>query len=342
MNCNNNNANNIDPNEATEQKRATSQKSFKIFLGSLPPKTTKALVKKTFSEYGKIKAIYLQFNKKNNFCKGSGYIVLYSESAFNKILSQEISILGRKIFKEPFLRGKKLKKKKKEFSSKRIFVTDIPLEMTDSELKDLFKRFGTVDQAYRITCCNGSKQPYGFVLFKESESAEKCHQKGEFEYNGKKINFRFFESKDGKCEGVDLEEGIKAEIKVVEEYVRKEEVRKGQNEVEIYQRKSAEKLKFERKRSDSSNLNFNKNEQQNFNLDFQRSRRYFDQKLGNRNVLIHPKIDPNEYLNSDLKSKIEENHEIENLKLNKEGSLMERFSLLKNHCEYHHGRRIYY
>ena len=36
---------------------------------------------------------------------------------------------------------------------------------------------------------------------------------------------------------------------------------------------------------------------------------YFDQKLGNRNILIYPKIDPNEYLNSDLKSKIEENHE---------------------------------
>lgn len=318
------------------------QRSFKIFLGSLPPKTTKAIVRKIFEEFGQIKAIYLQFNNKNNFCKGSGYIVLEEEEAFNKILKTDIAILGRKIFKEPFLRGRKLKKKKVEFSSKRIFVTDIPAEISDMELKEIFKKFGAVEQAYRITCCNGSKQPYGFVLFKNSSSAKKCHQAKMLEINGGiTLNCRLFENKDSPV-------GFENQGEV---YVKKSS-KKGKKSKEIIENLEAEDVQ-------TPPLGRRINIQEHDNMLFGARIPEESQKLRKKNTQIcpinfndgirienetshYPKIDQNEYLNSKIRKSIDRNHQVDNISFHFMSELRNRLNLLRGHNEYYHGRRIFF
>lgn len=329
-------------------------RSFKIFLGSLPPKTTKSLVRKTFGEYGKIKAIYLQFNKKNNFCKGSGYIVLAKEQAYQKILEENITILGRKIFKEPFLRGRKLKKKKKDFSSKRIFITDIPVDMSDKELKEIFTRFGKVEQAYRITCCNGSKQPYGFVLYKDSSSALKCHKISKVKVQDVVLSCRLFENKEGK-EGPAGEYVPKKGKKVMKANckgnINGENSRKKTNTGPSNSPKIPRKfMKFSPKCSNSSGF------ENSFEYKPQKLRRFcssnLQDRVGGHNIpqqaaseeeaYKYPKIDPEEYLSKKLRAQIEKNHEEKNLKMNHEENLFQRFSILKGRSEYHHGRRMFF
>lgn len=169
---------------------------FKIFLGSLPPKLTNKKLRKILSEHGQIKSVHLIFDKKSGYCKGYGHIIAGNKSTSDKILSSEILIEGRKIFKEPFLKGKKLLEKKERFISKRIFVTNLDLQITDFEIKKIFTIFGEVEQAYRIVSCQGKKQPYGFVLFKDSQSADDCNNAKQIHYKGNLIYFRFFVDDD--------------------------------------------------------------------------------------------------------------------------------------------------
>lgn len=345
------NNNNQNPNK-------NQQKSFKIFLGSLPPKTTKSLVLKTFAEFGSVKAVYLQFNRRNKFCKGSGYIVFNEKEAFERVLDTEIFILKRKIFKEPFLRGRKLKIKKKEFTSKRIFVTDIPCNMSDGKLGELFRQFGRVEQAYRITCCNGSKQPYGFVLFRDSCSALKCHKEGKVESEGGFIFCRLFEKKDEERQKKKLGD------EETEVYVKKggKETHTGKiygaslspqskNKIDankIVKKYQKENPKIHKKSENFKNLvsekysNFCKKVaggqiQKSVSLNLDAENGHSDEDYH------YPKISEDEYLSGYLKSRIERNHKkAGNLKINLEKNSLRRLSVLKGHCEYHHGRRYFF
>lgn len=172
-------------------------KSHKIFLGSLPPTATAENVKSALSQYGKVKSVQLFFNENSGFCKGYGHVVLKTKEAKDLILNSEIFIEGRKIFKEDFLIGKKLNKKKEDFLSKRIFVSNLDSKISDQELKLIFNgNFGEVEQAYRIVSHHGKKQPYGFVLFKDPKIAEECHNTKKLRYLNDYIYFRFFVSDD--------------------------------------------------------------------------------------------------------------------------------------------------
>lgn len=165
---------------------------FKIFLGSLPPHLTNEQITSLLKKYGKITKAHLLFHKRTGFCKGFGHIIVGDQATYQRILQANLVIDGRKIFKEPFLEGKKLSAKKEKFVSKRIFVSNLPYEITDEQLKRTFTKFGAVEQAYRIISTNGKRQPYGFVLFENPDVANLCHKKGLVMFNGHQIKCRLF------------------------------------------------------------------------------------------------------------------------------------------------------
>lgn len=166
---------------------------LKIFLGSLPPQLTNQELKSLLSPFGEIKTVHLLFHKKTGFCKGFGHIIVGNKATFDKILNtKNFKIKGRKIFKEPFLTGRKLSEKKQKFVNKRIYVSNLSTKITDEDMREIFSVFGDIDQAYRIVSADGVQQPFGFVLFKEEESAKRCHKQGMLECKGKKLKCRLF------------------------------------------------------------------------------------------------------------------------------------------------------
>lgn len=171
---------------------------FKIFLGSLPPHLTNEQIVNLLKKYGNVSKAHLLFHKKTGFCKGFGHIIVGDQATYERILKAELKIDGRKIFKEPFLEGKKLSDKKEKFVSKRIFVSNLPYGISDSELKQTFGVFGTVEQAYRIISTDGKRQPYGFVLFDSPNDAKKCHEEGQVTFTGHQIKCRLFVNFDEK------------------------------------------------------------------------------------------------------------------------------------------------
>ena len=95
------NIHNAEGNMATQE--------YKVFLGSLPPSSTQASIKKIFSKFGEIQEVSLVIKDKfNRYCRGFGYLTVGDQAVFEAILSAKVEIEGRTIFIEPYFSGRNL------------------------------------------------------------------------------------------------------------------------------------------------------------------------------------------------------------------------------------------
>lgn len=117
--------------------------------------------------------------------------------------------------------------------SKRIYVGNLPWSVTYDRLKALFSSFGEIEQATVISNREtGRSRGFGFVTFKEDESANKAIG----EMNNKEVEGRALVVKEATPMGEKSEE--KSEIKEITEEMPEEKPKKGRKREE----KKEEKL----------------------------------------------------------------------------------------------------
>jgi RNA recognition motif-containing protein len=76
------------------------------------------------------------------------------------------------------LSGEQLALKNRDIAMKRVFISNLPVYMTDRDINYLFAQFGPVQCAYRIRGSDDLKKPFGYVSFFDSTSAEAAvHQR---------------------------------------------------------------------------------------------------------------------------------------------------------------------
>jgi RNA recognition motif-containing protein len=97
---------------------------------------------------------------------------------------------------EPYFEGSKLKDKSESFHIRRIFISNIPFNVSDIDLKEAFSVYGHVESAYRIVTSNQEKKPFGFILFQNEQSAIACHQRKVLRIKGVSVCCRFFKKRE--------------------------------------------------------------------------------------------------------------------------------------------------
>jgi RNA recognition motif-containing protein len=97
---------------------------------------------------------------------------------------------------EPYFEGARLKNKSESFHVRRIFISNIPQEVTNSELEQAFAVYGKVESAYRIVTSNQEKKPFGFILFHDQSSAIACNSKRNLRIRGVLVCCRYFKKRD--------------------------------------------------------------------------------------------------------------------------------------------------
>lgn len=90
------------------------------------------------SPFAPVKDVKLILDRTKRFCKGFGHVEFYNKQDQQLVLKQKFSLEGRDLFMEPFFEGNKLKNKSKVFLARRIFISNIPKDATDSELTNVF------------------------------------------------------------------------------------------------------------------------------------------------------------------------------------------------------------
>ena len=152
------------------------KKNFKIFIGCLPGSTTKKDIESAFQKYGKITRIELKIDRVGNQkkCRGFGFVTFDQKQSFEKVLRSRICMEGRQLVIQPYLKGSNLKESRFDLIRRKIFVGNLPRKITDKVFRSKFQQFGELEAAYIIKShVNSKNKRYGFVVFKESESAAK-------------------------------------------------------------------------------------------------------------------------------------------------------------------------
>lgn len=170
--------------------------SHRVFFGSLPPTCNNSEIKKMISPFVPVKSIKLIFDKVSGFCKGFGHVEFFSRQDQELVLNRKFTLEGRDLFTEPYFEGTRLKNKSESFHVRRIFISNIPQDVTDQELQKAFSIYGKVESAYRIVTSNQQKKPFGFILFHEEKAAIECNQKKTLQIKGVAVCCRFFKKRE--------------------------------------------------------------------------------------------------------------------------------------------------
>jgi hypothetical protein len=161
----------------------TPTQSFKVFITGIDHKIQKAQLldffKASYPSAFKIKTVATNKNQpQSKRQKKNAILFLTNNQEKYAIIEQDtFHINNTKIYAKPFFKGKKLKRFKNELKSKRIFVHNIPFELSKADLSKIFGRFGKTQEVIFIDQVkenrDGQVFKHGYVKFEDAKVAEK-------------------------------------------------------------------------------------------------------------------------------------------------------------------------
>lgn len=170
------------------QQRTKATDPLTIFIGGLPGNISHKEVQKYFAGFtAKSLNIYLKF-KSNGLCAGHGLLKLKDQEAYDTICRQDHYIRDRQIECRPYYSSSSYAKYKTKFQNTRIFVTKIPTDATNGELKRVFQSIGAVVKAYIIR--NGKQNKtydFGYVVFEKLKDAQAAVDINNFRLRGQQL-----------------------------------------------------------------------------------------------------------------------------------------------------------
>jgi len=133
-----------------KRARAPGEKRFTAYLGRVPPNVNESVIRYIFSTCGNIMEIRWQQDKINGAFKGNGWIEFDTEAALNKALAQDgVVIEGQSITV-----ARAVSKDPQYEPNSTIHIKNLPLEMSDAEIRSLFQHIGA-PKAVRLSKDSG-------------------------------------------------------------------------------------------------------------------------------------------------------------------------------------------
>jgi RNA recognition motif-containing protein len=174
-----------------------------IYLGDLPPNTDQYEIVNLINSYGQfqIESINMNTGKDN---KSYAFIKFKSTIDATKV----IELLNMKEFKNHIIKAKPFtpydNNEKTNNSNANLFVKNLPNNINEKELYNLFKEFGKINSINLKTNHKGESLGYGYVLFDNEESAKNAIENmNNKEINGKNLQVDIFKNKEKRNENKD-------------------------------------------------------------------------------------------------------------------------------------------
>jgi polyadenylate-binding protein len=168
-----------------------------LYIGNLSPKTFDLDLYKHFKSKGyAIAGVKVMFSKESRQSRGYGYLNFYADEEAQRCLEE---------MNNAVIDGKQIvlsKKKDKDFDSKaNVLVRNLPKEMDQKGLSDLFSKYGNIKSAKLEVFQDGQSRGFGYIQFETQESAEKAIKElNNSNQHGKKIEVQCHVKKEDREE----------------------------------------------------------------------------------------------------------------------------------------------
>jgi len=147
-----------------------------VFIKNLDKGIDNKALYDTFSAFGNILSCKIVTDE--NGSKGYGFVHFETEEAARSAIEKVNGMLlnDKKVFVGKFMSRKErieqMGDKVKKFTN--VYVKNLPDDMSDNQLNEMFSKYGVVTSAKVMQTDDGKVKGFGFVSFETAEAAESC------------------------------------------------------------------------------------------------------------------------------------------------------------------------
>lgn len=116
----------------------------KLFVGRIGPSTTPASMRNYFKQVCKLQIAKIEYSRKSKKHKGFGYIIVEDENEVNRVMSQNHRLDGKSVYITRYGLDATYEWYKNKENAIQIKVTEIPMNVTETEIASFFEKFGPV------------------------------------------------------------------------------------------------------------------------------------------------------------------------------------------------------
>ena len=154
-------------------------KHSKVFVGGISIHTTDENFKYVFSEYGEIIDSIILRDPETNRSRGFGFVTFSDSQSVQQVLdSRPINIDGRDVDVKRAI-PKESNNPQAHSKTEKVFIGGLPNDITKEELTEYFESYGPILEV-ELIYKEGVFKGYGFITFKDCDTADKVIVDGEF------------------------------------------------------------------------------------------------------------------------------------------------------------------
>ncbi|CAG9766647.1 unnamed protein product [Ceutorhynchus assimilis] len=171
---------------------------LKLFVGGLSWETTQDNLQRYFSRYGEVIDCVVMKNAESGRSRGFGFVTFADPANVNMVLQNGPHTLdGRTIDPKP-CNPRTLQKPKKGGGYPKVFLGGLPSNVTETDLRSFFTRFGKVMEVVIMYDQEKKKsRGFGFLSFEDEDSVDRCVSEHFVNLNGKQVEIKKAEPRDG-------------------------------------------------------------------------------------------------------------------------------------------------
>ncbi|XP_044736557.1 heterogeneous nuclear ribonucleoprotein 27C isoform X3 [Chrysoperla carnea] len=174
----------------------------KLFVGGLSWETSQDNLQRYFSRYGEVIDCVVMKNSESGRSRGFGFVTFSDPANVALVLQSGPHTLdGRTIDPKP-CNPRTLQKPKRGGGYPKVFLGGLPSNVTETDLRTYFTRFGKVMEVVIMYDQEKKKsRGFGFLSFEDDDAVDRCVSEHFVNLNGKQVEIKKAEPRDGSGAG---------------------------------------------------------------------------------------------------------------------------------------------
>ncbi|KAK8733608.1 hypothetical protein OTU49_006389 [Cherax quadricarinatus] len=169
----------------------------KMFVGGLSWETTQESLQRYFGQYGEVIDCVVMKNSETGRSRGFGFVTFADPNKVDSVLKNGPHELDGRTIDPKACNPRSMQKQKRNGNWPKVFLGGLPSNLTETDLRNFFSRFGGVMEVVIMFDQEKKKsRGFGFLSFETEEAVDRAVAEHFVNINGKQVEIKKAEPRD--------------------------------------------------------------------------------------------------------------------------------------------------
>ncbi|XP_050698868.1 heterogeneous nuclear ribonucleoprotein 27C-like isoform X3 [Eriocheir sinensis] len=169
----------------------------KMFVGGLSWETTQESLQRYFGQYGEVIDCVVMKNSETGRSRGFGFVTFADPNKVDSVLKSGPHELDGRTIDPKACNPRSMQKQKRNGNWPKVFLGGLPSNLTETDLRNFFSRFGGVMEVVIMFDQEKKKsRGFGFLSFETEEAVDRAVAEHFVNINGKQVEIKKAEPRD--------------------------------------------------------------------------------------------------------------------------------------------------